>query len=451
MNIQCPACGKTHDVALSDWCHHCGFQLHNGRDENRAREKTGQRYLTWLRSLLTFLPYLRKRPKVAELAYPKDREEGVIYLPYPDYCSEFRAFENCFDEYGEGEMPPYLETLEKKGVRFPISLQTIRKIDIVGLLALFVWSFRGERFCSGFKEANVEDGTYVMLLERLKEILENLGLEKEIYTFPHRRFGIGAIIGDIVGSPYEFDQGNKSEDFPLFCDKSYVTDDTIMTLAVAEGLVLSSGQTDEKVKQAVIDRMCHWGKAYPHAGYGARFAHWFDKPVAYNSFGNGAAMRVSSVGWMFSNIDDVLKYAKLTAEVSHNHPEGIKGAQATAAAIFHTRNGMDKATLKSFIEQTFGYDLSRTIEEIRPTYRHVETCQETVPEALTAYLEGNSFEDVLRKAVSLGGDCDTLTAIAASIAEAAFPIPIEIRQEALKRLDGKMRYAVRQLEIFFNS
>lgn len=271
------------------------------------------------------------------------------------------------------------------------------------------------------------------------------------YTFPHRKFGIGAIVGDIVGSPFEFDRGNKSEDFSMFSSSSYATDDTIMTLAVAEGLVLAHGQSMDAVRDSVIKCMTSWGEQYPDAGYGARFSGWLYNPKPYGSFGNGSAMRVSSVGWLYNSLEDVMGFAKLTAEVSHNHPEGIKGAQATAAAIYLARTGVAKSDIKKHIETTFRYDLSRTLDDIRPKYSHVETCQETVPEAITAYLEGNSFEDVVRKAVSLGGDCDTLTAIAASIAEASYPVPDWIREEAFKRLDVPMKECIKKLEYFWDN
>ncbi|MCR5563878.1 MAG: ADP-ribosylglycohydrolase family protein [Desulfovibrio sp.] len=263
--------------------------------------------------------------------------------------------------------------------------------------------------------------------------------------------GIGAIIGDIVGSPYEFDQGNKSEVFPLFSEASVPTDDSVLTLAVAEGLIRATGQGIEAARASVIASMVTWGRDYPYAGYGARFLGWLDDPVPYGSFGNGSAMRVSSAGWLFDTLGEVLAYAEMTAAVSHNHPEGIKGAQATAAAIFLTRTGMGKTDLKEYIHKTFEYDLSRSLAEIRPAYRHVETCQGTVPEAITAYLEGDSFEDVLRKAVSLGGDSDTLTAIAASIAEARYPVPAWIFKEAYARLDDRMRTALEEYQQFFGN
>lgn len=259
--------------------------------------------------------------------------------------------------------------------------------------------------------------------------------------------GIGAIIGDIVGSPYEFDQNNiKTENFPLFSPHSRPTDDTIMTLAVARALAQSLGKDRDDTRAALIASMLDFGHKYPMAGYGARFHSWLAKPVPYNSYGNGSAMRVSAAGWLYGSLAEVLNKAELTAKISHNHPEGIKGAKATAAAIFLTRCGVGKKDLKDYIEKEFGYNLNRTLAEIRPTYHHVESCQQTVPEAITAYLEGNSFEDVLRKAVSLGGDSDTLAAIAASIAEAAYPIPEDIRAEALARLDDTLLAALASYE-----
>ena len=242
----------------------------------------------------------------------------------------------------------------------------------------------------------------------------------------------GAILGDIIGSPYEFDMGNKTKDFPLVCSQSEFTDDTVMTIAVAEVFLDEDlPMNDGTIRQQLIESMQCWGKRYPHAGYGARFVHWLqDKdPQPYGSFGNGSAMRVSPVAWLFDNLGLVRQMARLSAEVTHNHPEGIKGAEATAAAIFLARTGCSKAQIKAYIESTFHYDLSRTCDEIRPHYRHVEFCQETVPEAITAFLEGESFEDVIRTAVSLGGDCDTLTAIAGSIAEGFYGVPDDLKRK----------------------
>ena len=249
---------------------------------------------------------------------------------------------------------------------------------------------------------------------------------------------IGAILGDIIGSPYEFDQGGKTKDFPLFSSNSEFTDDTVMTLAVAKGFMDAGlDADDETLRQSLVHAMHEVGEQYPDAGYGARFGAWLflEGSEPYNSFGNGSAMRVSSVAWLYNDLDAVLRAARISAEVTHNHPEGIKGAQATAAAIFLARTGHSKAEIKSYIENTFGYDLSLTCAEIRPDYHHVESCQKTVPEAITAFLEGESFESVIRTAVSLGGDCDTLTAIAGSIAEGFYGVPEYLRTECYARLN----------------
>ena len=253
---------------------------------------------------------------------------------------------------------------------------------------------------------------------------------------------IGAILGDIIGSPYEFDRGDKTKEFPLFSRWSQFTDDTVMTLAVARGFLdAGTDADDETVCQHMIRSMQELGKRYPGAGYGVRFCGWLTDldPKPYNSYGNGAAMRVSSAAWLFHDLDSVLRAAKLSAQVTHDHPEGIKGAQATAAAIFLARTGHSKAAIKQFIVETFGYDLSRTCDEIRPDYHHVESCQKTVPEAITAFMEGEDFEDVIRTAVSLGGDCDTLTAIAGSIAEGFYGVPEELENECLRRLPSDLR------------
>lgn len=251
----------------------------------------------------------------------------------------------------------------------------------------------------------------------------------------------GAILGDIIGSPYEFDRGDKTRDFPLFSRESAFTDDSVMTVAVAQGL-LDAG-TDaplEAIAAAVTASMVRWGRKYPYAGYGARFRYWLraKEPQPYNSCGNGSAMRVSAAGWLYDTLERTLAVSAATAAVSHNHPEGIKGAQATAAAIFLARTGSDKQAIRDYIGQTFGYDLGRTCDEIRPGYHHVETCQETVPQAVTAFLEGESFEDVIRTAVSLGGDCDTLTAIAGSMAEAFYGLPEPLRLACRERVDPEM-------------
>ena len=259
----------------------------------------------------------------------------------------------------------------------------------------------------------------------------------------------GAILGDMIGAPYEFDRGTKTKVFPLFSSESEFTDDTAMTIAVADALLdLPPHAKDSEIQEALIRSMHGWGRKYPNAGYGIRFYEWLRtgsrKP--YNSFGNGSAMRVSSAGWLYETLEETRRIARQTAMVTHNHPEGIKGAEAIASAIFLARSGRSKDAIKEYIIREFGYDLSRTCDEIRPKYRHVETCQKTVPEAVTAFLEGTGFEDVIRTAVSLGGDCDTLTCIAGSIAEAYYGIPDELIAECRKRLPDDMRAVVDRFE-----
>lgn len=254
----------------------------------------------------------------------------------------------------------------------------------------------------------------------------------------------GAVLGDIIGSPYEFDRGGKTKDFPLFGRDSRFTDDSVMTVAVADALMeaINTGVIEDewKTKKLIVDKMHEWGYKYPNAGYGGRFLCWLIQGdrIPYNSWGNGSAMRVSSAGWLFGDLETTRKIARWTAEVTHNHPEGIKGAESVASAIWMARNGYTKDAIEEYIENRFGYDLSRTCDEIRPKYHHVESCQETVPEAITAFLEGNDFEDVIRTAVSLGGDCDTLTCIAGSMAEAFYGVPEYLKQECEKRITAEM-------------
>ena len=250
----------------------------------------------------------------------------------------------------------------------------------------------------------------------------------------------GAILGDMIGAPYEFDRSPKTKEFPLFSRYSHFTDDSVMTVAAADALISTLGKTDEEITSAVVASMRKWGKRYPDAGYGFRFYSWLhsETPEPYGSYGNGSAMRVSSAGWLFKTLKETRHAARLTAKVTHDHPEGIKGAEATASAIYLARTGKSKQEIRGYMISRFGYDLSRTCDEIRPTYRHTESCQETVPEAITAFLEGTGFEDVIRTAVSLGGDCDTLTCIAGSIAEAFYGISDELKQECRKRLPEDM-------------
>ena len=223
---------------------------------------------------------------------------------------------------------------------------------------------------------------------------------------------IGAIAGDIIGSVYEFNN-IKTEDFPLFSLGSTFTDDTVMTIAVAD-CILTGKEYAAAFKE--------WGRVFPHAGYGGMFKRWLrsDDSAPYNSYGNGSAMRVSPVGFAFNSLDKVLGEAKKSAEVTHNHPEGIKGAQVVAAAIFLARMGETKKGIKKYIESIFNYDLGTTMAKIRPKYSFDETCQGSVPQAIIAFLESNNYEDAIRKAISLGGDSDTQACITGGIAQAYY-------------------------------
>lgn len=239
----------------------------------------------------------------------------------------------------------------------------------------------------------------------------------------------GAILGDIAGSRFEFDRGPWTKKFQFITDRCNWTDDSVMTVAVAEALMnAGKGADTETIRRECILSMKKWGKKYPNAGYGSRFIHWVltDEPTPYNSLGNGSAMRVSAAGWLYESLERTREVAKATAEVSHNHPEGIKGAECTAAVMFLARTGATKEEIMEYIVKEFGYDISKTVDEMRPLHRHDETCMDTLPKALISFLEGESYEDTVRNAISLGGDTDTIAAIAGAMAECFFGMsPIE--------------------------
>lgn len=256
----------------------------------------------------------------------------------------------------------------------------------------------------------------------------------------------GAILGDIIGSPYEFDGNNiKTTEFPLFCERSRFTDDSVMTIAVAKGAMNGYGN-EEKTENEIRKSMINLGRKYPNIGYGSRFSNWLysENPIPYNSFGNGSAMRVSSIAWLYNDIDDVEKYAEISAKVTHNHPEGIKGAKAIAGAIFLAREGVSKDFIKKYIEEEYKYNLNATCDEIRPDYHFVASCQGTIPQAIIAFLEGDNFEEVIRLAVSLGGDSDTIAAIAGSIAEAYYEIPNELYQKAILMMSDDLNLVLKK-------
>jgi ADP-ribosylglycohydrolase len=252
---------------------------------------------------------------------------------------------------------------------------------------------------------------------------------------------LGAICGDVIGSVYEF-QGVKRHDFPLFTPESRFTDDTVLTCATADHLLNKIGYRKAYKK---------WGQTYPHAGYGGMFGRWLlnERAEPYQSYGNGAAMRVSPVGFLCDTVEATLAEARKSAEVTHDHPEGIKGAQAVASAIFYLRQGQSKKMIKAFVQEEFHYDLDRNLDMIRPDYEFNATCQGSVPEAIIAFLESDSFEDAVRNAVSLGGDSDTIACIAGALAEAHYEsIPGMITETVFQRLDPVV---AKQVKAFYHS
>ncbi|TXJ45881.1 ADP-ribosylglycohydrolase family protein [Brachyspira aalborgi] len=270
---------------------------------------------------------------------------------------------------------------------------------------------------------------------------------------------LGAIIGDIVGSIYEFDN-IKTKDFNLFTNEMFFTDDTVMTIAIADAII--NGAKSENF----ILSMKKWGCDYIDKSYGASFRRWLksENSEPYNSWGNGSAMRVSPCGWvakLSEPFEEGLKLtedlAKKSAEVTHNHPEGIKGAQATASSIFFMRHGKSKNAieeyknkLKDYIQNKYKYDLNFTLNEIRPSYAFNESCQKTVPQAIVSFLESENFEDAIRNAISIGGDSDTLAAITGSIAEASYGIPEDIKEKAINYLDNEIKEVYNKWADFIN-
>jgi ADP-ribosyl-[dinitrogen reductase] hydrolase len=272
---------------------------------------------------------------------------------------------------------------------------------------------------------------------------------------------LGAIIGDIVGSRFEFNN-HRSMDFDLFAPGCFVTDDSIMTLAVAKGIMETEKRVESSVSDYRFDGEYHHllsemtvkymqeiGRQYPNCGYGGMFARWIfsDHPEPYNSFGNGAAMRISPVGFVAGTELEATSLSGTITSVTHDHEEGIKGAEATVIAIFLALNGFTKSEIRDRISNEY-YSLDFTIDEIRPTYIFNETCQKTVPQAIECFLESDSFEDAIRIAISLGGDNDTIAAITGAMAEAYYGVPDDIRHKGLAYLDEELRSIYDQWEKF---
>ncbi len=253
----------------------------------------------------------------------------------------------------------------------------------------------------------------------------------------------GAIAGDIIGSVYER-RPIKTTNFPLFTQGNCFTDDTVMTVAVADALM----SANEKGESSYTEKLQAYGRKYPNAGYGGMFFRWIfnQRPEPYNSFGNGAAMRVSPVGFYFNDLTAVLKEAERSAAITHSHPEGIKGAQATAAAVFLARTGHSKEQIREYVADTFGYQLNRSLNDIRPHYGFDVTCQGSVPESIIAFLEADDVETAIRNAISLGGDADTMACIAGGVAEAFYGgVPEYILKRVREYLDADL---LEQVEMF---
>lgn len=248
---------------------------------------------------------------------------------------------------------------------------------------------------------------------------------------------LGAIIGDIVGSRFEW-HNNKSNDFDLFNDRCHLTDDSVMSLAIAKALVECRGDYSN-LGQIAVSCMQEVGRAYPRCGYGGMFRKWMfsDNPQPYNSYGNGAAMRVSACGFAASSLDEATALSKMVTQITHNHPEGIRGAEATAAAIYLARSGINILEIRDFINKSY-YPMDFTLDGIREKYQYDTTCQGTVPQAIMAFLESKSFEDAIRNAISIGGDSDTVAAITGGIAETYYGVPSSIRAHALTFLDQRL-------------
>lgn len=262
---------------------------------------------------------------------------------------------------------------------------------------------------------------------------------------------MGAICGDTIGSVYEFNP-TKNYNFPMFHIDMEYTDDSIMTIAVADWAM----HNKQLSREALVKTLQHWGQKYPNpmGAYGGMFTSWLQSynPQPYNSWGNGSAMRVSAVGFLFDTLEETLRVAKISAEVTHNHPEGIKGAQATAAAIFMARTGKTKKEISEYIEAEFGYNLHRSYEEIKDGYHFEGSCQETVPQSIIAFLESKDYDDAIRLTISLGGDADTMGAITGAIAAAFYGgMSDEMYDFAMAKLPADLKEIVDEFEERMNA
>jgi type I restriction enzyme M protein len=261
---------------------------------------------------------------------------------------------------------------------------------------------------------------------------------------------IGAIIGDIVGSRFEFDN-IKTKDFELFHPSCEFTDDSVMSLAIAKALLDCRGDYS-RLGDLTVKFMQSFGKLYPDCSYGVMFRNWLNSktPAPYDSFGNGAPMRVSACGFAANSLDETISLSRMVTEVTHNHPEGVKGAEATAVSVFLARTGVKIPELRDYINKRY-YPMDFSLDEIRDSYSFNETSQNTVPQAIMAFLESSDFEDAIRNAISIGGDSDTLAAITGAVAEAYYGTPVDVRKSALSYLDERLLKVLREFESSFPS
>ncbi|MFZ4705335.1 MAG: ADP-ribosylglycohydrolase family protein [Bacteroidales bacterium] len=365
----------------------------------------------------------------------------------PHHCGNCRHFRNdiCSIRNEEIEITHWTtchnwntSKLTPAGVIFAIVGEVKNKAVAYGNIPYYN-GLRVDTFQEGNNDTSVawesKDGRKLVFKD-VKEYLNFYDKEQK----KKKQYIMGAIIGDIIGSVYEW-YNVKTTDFKLFSKQTDFTDDSVLTFATMDCILNDVGYA--KVYQT-------YGRNFPGRGYGSYFASWvYNEDLGpYQSFGNGSAMRVSPVGWAYNSIDEVLKQAKRSAEVSHNHPEGIKGAQATASAIFLARTGKSKIEIKEFIDVMFDYNLNRSIKEIRPIYQYDVTCQGSVPEAIIAFLESTDYESAIRLAISIGGDSDTIACITGGIAEAFYKeIPEYIVENALRVLPAEI---IKLIEEFSN-
>ncbi|MGM9689556.1 MAG: DUF1810 family protein [Bacteroidaceae bacterium] len=336
-------------------------------------------------------------------------DEARAYMRHPVLGMRLREISEVLLQVGGRSMTDIFGGIDAMKVRSCMTL-----FDMVAPHDVFERvleeCFRGERCKLTLKRFGTADGMNVRML--------------------------GALVGDIVGSVYEFNN-TKSVDFELFTPSSNFTDDSVMTLAVAKWLM----EDECHSMQGLVECMQELGREHPNAGYGGRFRGWLEayEPLPYNSWGNGSGMRVSPVGLYAKTLDEALALAAVSAAVTHNHPEGVKGAQAIAASVFLCKEGLSKEQIRYYVERVFGYRLRRKIADIRPAYSFDVSCQGSVPEAIIAFLEGNDFEEVIRLAVSLGGDSDTIACMAGAIAACKYSIPNEMAERCDEILTNDLR------------